>query len=236
MTEKINTGLDKELPSLQQRLIQEVGELLDSWWVTDTIARVVDVAVRKILESLRATANRIRELMEGVLAPFLLYDRALEWQGGVRSAMGTVASATHFRELKAPDEWEGRAAERYKNSTARQSGAAEQVGVIADTVGQALTVSAAAGGAFYLALAAIVAKFISLLVAASAATATGVGAPVGIGAAAATALTTSAYVGAAVAALVTLLTAQAQTFTDVQAEARDPKAFGEDGRWPKGTV
>lgn len=232
--EKIENGLH-DIPGKQQSFASKVNELLDGWWITEPVARAIKSTVDEIVHGVTWIVDKAWEVIQGAAAPIAMFLYATDWQGKVRSKASTVAGETDPKGLKAPLEWEGRAADRYTKATWRQSGAASQVAKVADTVGQALNYSAVAGLAFYVSVGAIVGKTIVVLSAASAAAASGVGAPVGLLGALGTVLSDATYLVAAITALAALLGTQAQQLANVQGEARDGAAF--QGRhWPKGTA
>lgn len=232
--QKIDAGM-RDLPKKQQSFASKVDELLDSWWVTEEVGRAIKLAAEKILNGITWIADKVWEILRGAAAPLTMFYYANDWQGKIRARATSVAGETDPKGLKAPLEWEGKAADRYRQSTWRQSGAASQLGKVADTVGQALTYSAVAGLAFYVSIGAIIGKTIAVLAAASAATATGVGAPVGLLAALTDVLSDATYLVAAISALAALLGTQAQQLNNLKGEVRDGAAF-KGGHWPKGTA
>jgi hypothetical protein len=231
---KINSGM-RDIPDRQKSFADKVNELLDSWWVTEAVGRAIKMTAEKILNTVTWIAEKVWEVIQGAAAPATMFFYANDWQDKIRSRATSVAGETNPKALKAPLEWEGRAADRYASATWRQSGAASQIGKVADTVGQALTYSSVAGLAFYVSIGAIVVKTAAVVTAASAATATGVGAPVGLLAALGSVLSDATYLVAAISALAALLGTQAQQLNNVKGEVRDGTAF-EGGHWPKGTA
>ncbi|MET8677221.1 hypothetical protein ABZW18_06445 [Streptomyces sp. NPDC004647] len=234
VVEEIQKGLH-DMPGRIEKFIADVNSLLGAWWMTDPVAKAIRWAAEKLRELITKTVDKIGEACVGIAAPVHLFVKALDWQADIRAKATTVAGQTDSKALRAPLEWTGEAADRYKTATWRQTGAAARVGTIADSVGSSLTMSAGAGLAFYLAIAAIVVELGIVISAASAATATGVGAPIGIGAGIADTLKQLALIVTAIAGITTFVASQATELVSLTGEARDGKDF-DGGKWPSGTA
>lgn len=200
----------------------------------------VPAAVRAAIRWLAGEVVRVGEelrdlvvdLLDGVTAPLQLLHGAWEWRDIRGSATG-VASALTDQTLVVDDSgWSGSARAAYQTVVLAQSRAATQVAVIADGTAGCLTECAAAGVAFYLSLAVVLARLIAATVAAVAAFGSAVlcwaGAALVIEEAGLNAVTISA----ALAALGLCLSTQAKDMVALHGLAVDQTNFP-GGRWPE---
>jgi hypothetical protein len=174
--------------------------------------------------------DTILELLRGIAAPVLFFERAYRWQG-LRGTVTGVAGALNPALLPATGTWHGPAATAYTRATKPQVDATTKIGTIADKVHLALVTSAGTGVAFYIALGLILAKVIAAVVAAIAAFGTAVLSPVGVAIILEEITITPAMIAAAVTAAVTALAVQAGQLSVLHGEAVDAGTFP-GGRWP----
>ncbi|MFF9477461.1 hypothetical protein [Streptomyces sp. NPDC014733] len=205
----------------------------NQWYVPQPVADALIWAANKLVEAGSWLLEKIGEVLEGAAAPVTFFFYAHDWQSDVRGKASTVAGETSPDALKAPGQWEGDAATAYTAAVKDQSTAATQVETSADKIAGALTVSAVAGLAFYVAIGVILVKFIMAAVAAIAALGSVVFSWAGAGIIVEEAGVNSGLVIAAVTTLVAVLGAQAQQMVTVEGEARDNSAFP-GGKWPSG--
>jgi uncharacterized protein YukE len=232
--DKINKGMAK-VPQKLDKIIDKANDLLNNWLIPDPVKKAVKWAVEKLQSATKAVIDKIVEILKGVAAPVMMFGIASDWQHSIRAKATEVAGAVDVKALRAPLEWEGDGAERYKTAVGKQSSAAGQIGKIADSTATALTVSAGAGLLFYVAIGVIITKLLIILGGALIAVCTGAGAPAGLGAAITEVLTDATLITAAVTALVTALGLQAERMVTVRGEAQDATAFT-GGHWPAGTA
>ncbi|MFD4762361.1 hypothetical protein ACFWOJ_26885 [Streptomyces sp. NPDC058439] len=234
--EKLNSGVTKMSAKLDL-IGPAVEKAVNHWYVPDAIAKPLIWAANKLIEIGSWILNKVIECLKGAAAPVLFYLDAQEWQGpSIRGKVSGVAGNVAGEALKAPLSWTGDGATAYVGAVKGQPIAATQIETTSDKLATALTVCAAAGAAFYLALLAVLVKAILVMIAAAAAVATGVGAPVGFLAAVGEALQDSGIIMGLVATLVGVLTAQATQISVAKGEANDNSAFPKGGKWPSAVV
>ena len=71
-----------------------------------------------------AFIQAVEQVMESAPAPVRLATMATDWGGRIQEYATEVEAKTHWTQLHALDEWEGRAANRYRKRTLPQSSAA----------------------------------------------------------------------------------------------------------------
>jgi uncharacterized protein YukE len=218
--------------------LKEVGPKAEStankWFIPQPIADALIWTANKLIEVGSWLLEKIGELLKGAAAPVTFFFYAHDWQSDVRGKASAVAGDTAPEALKAPNQWEGDGADAYKNAVKDQPTAATQVETSSDKIANALTFSAVAGLAFYVALGVILVKFIAATIAAIAALGSVVFSWAGAALIVEEAGVNSALIAAAVTTLVAALGAQAQQMTVVAGEAQDNSAFP-GGKWPSGT-
>jgi len=163
--------------------------------------------------------------------PIILFKHAWDWQD-LRGDASTVAGQLDAEALGAARKWEGPAAEAYKKVIPPQNKAATQIGTVAKNTAVSLTVCAAAGLAFYVALGVILVKFIAAMVTAIAALGSAVFSWAGAAIIVEEAGVNSGLIIAAVSALSAALGAQASQMSSLHGDAVD-NAFFPGGHWPK---
>ncbi len=228
---KINEGIAK-LKEKFDAFIDKVNWLISlakdfAQWLFD---RIQD-AVNLLQKAINAVIQLIIDCLEGCWAPILFFKRGMDWHNNVKHPMKEYATSVAPDKLVSSDDWEGRAGNRYREATADQKTAGDACATIGSQMGTNLIACAVGGLAFYIAVAVALAKLIAALTASAAAAATVVGAPPAAGVATASAGVTTGEIIAASAALLTFLTTQATTISNVSA------AFSEFpySHWPSGT-
>jgi hypothetical protein len=131
--------------------------------------------------------------------------------------------------------WKGSAATAYGKVILPQGAAADKVGTISDKVSTALQLSAAAGLVFYVAIAAILVKFIAAMITAIAAFGSAVFSWAGAAIIVEEAGVNSALIWAAIGALSAALATQVQQLITIHGELSDQSAFP-GGHWPDPTT
>ncbi|SCK25804.1 hypothetical protein H181DRAFT_02012 [Streptomyces sp. WMMB 714] len=219
--------------------LKDVGPKAEStankWYVPKPIADALIWCANKLIEAGSWLLKKIGEVLEGAAAPITFFFYANDWQGDVRGKASTVTGETAADALKAPDKWEGDAGTAYSKAVKDQTTAATSIETSADKIATALTFSAVAGLAFYVAIGVILVKFIAATIAAIAALGSVVFSWAGAALIVEEAGVNSALIIAAVTTLVAALGTQAQQMAVVQGEAQDNSAFP-GGKWPSGTA
>jgi hypothetical protein len=217
--------------------VDAANDLLGSWAlrflgaVRDAIRWIVD----QIVDIAQWIWEKVKEANAAVAAPLTFWFLGGGWADHVEGPASDVAASISPAALRAPLDWTGDAANRYKAAVAGQGPAAAGVSSMGGTVGYHLRVAAVGGATFYAAMVAVVVKFISVMTAATAATATGVGAPPGLAAAAGEAASDAAVIGAAIVAVVAVVGSQATAIANIEQAANQRGAFPNQD-WPVGTA
>ncbi|MGW1744930.1 hypothetical protein ACWCRD_04775 [Streptomyces sp. NPDC002092] len=232
--EAITAKLSSGMQDLSAKLNQ-VGPTAEStanqWYVPNPVADALIWVSHKLVELGSWVLNKIKELLEGVGAPAAMFFYAMDWQSHVRGPASSVAGETAPEALVAPKHWSGDAATKYTASVKGQPTAATQIETSADKIATGLNICAAAGLAFYVALAVILAKYIATTVSAIAALGSVVFSWAGAAAIVGDTSVNAGLIWAAVAALVALLGVQAQQMTTIKGESVDNSTFP-GGHWP----
>ncbi|MFE4327994.1 hypothetical protein ACFRQM_00720 [Streptomyces sp. NPDC056831] len=233
--QKLSSGTQK----LETKL-NEIGPKAEStankWYVPDFLGDALIWTANKIIEIGSWILNKIKEFLRGAVAPIRMYNFANDWEGeSVRGAASGVAGNTAPEALKAPKHWKGAGADAYTGAVKGQPTAATQIETSADKIAGALTLSAAAGLLFYLALAVILAKFFVALLFAIASVSTVVFSWAGAATIVEEAGVNTALVIAAVTALAGALTIQKNQMAVIEGEAHDNSTFPQ-GKWPTATA
>lgn len=132
-------------------------------------------------------------------------------------------------------DWEGAAADAYRKIINPQGSAAGKIGTISDKVATTLTICAAAGLAFYVAIGVIIVKLIAATVTAIGLLGSAVLSWAGAALIVEEAGVNTGLVIAAVTTLTALLGAQAQQMVALHGEAVDNATFP-GGKWPAPTA
>ena len=196
-------------------------------WLLDKINDLLE----KISEAFNKFWEIVVDYFEGMLAPIIFYARAQSWYSDVQSPMVKLGTDVDSNNVLKPSQWEGEGGNSYRRSVSDQSAACNAVATMAGTVGSALTDCAVGGLIFYAAIIGILIKMIMGVSAGTAATATGVGAPVGLAASLASSGIGSAEIAGAITAAVIFIGSQMHAFNDLN---KGFAAFPQS-RWPSAT-
>jgi hypothetical protein len=163
---------------------------------------------------------------------------AFEWQD-VRGLATTVGGQLKpFVLTTVGNTWRGPAATAYGKVILPQGAAADRIGAVSDKVSTALQLCAAAGLVFYLAIAAILVKFIAAMVTCIAAFGSAVFSWAGAALIVEEAGVNSALIWAAITALSAALVTQGQQLITVHGELKEVTALpgNAGGHWPNATT
>jgi hypothetical protein len=168
--------------------------------------------------------------LKGVAAPVYFFNYAFDWED-IRGLANGVTGQLKPEAMAAANSWTGPAATAYKGIIKPQGDAANKIATISDKTATALQICAGAGLAFYVAIAAILVKFIVAMVTAITALGSAVFSWAGAGIVIEEAGVNSAMIWSAIALLTTALGAQAQQMIGLHGEAIDNSSFP-GGKWP----
>lgn len=191
-------------------------------------------AGEELVRLARSVWDQILELLKGAAAPVNMIFYALEWND-VKGAASTVQGVVRFEQLAVDDHWQGGAAESYKFAIKPQSDAAGRIGTLAGSAGEALGVCAGLGLAFYVALGAIIVKFVAAMAVAIVALGSAVFSWAGVLLVIEEAGVNTSLIIGAVTTLTALLAAQAGKFATLRGEIADNSVFT-GGQWPRSTT
>lgn len=175
-------GKVKEVEKKIQEFFDKVNDSLS--WVPSALEWVIEAvedALKVFNEKLQEFWAEIRKFFEWMGDVPSLRIKADLWETKVSQPLGDVAGDIALNKLRAPIEWEGRAAEAYKGVVPSQADGLNGLKTLARQVQSSLDSLAGALTAFYVAIAVALATFIIGLVGAIAACATVVGTPIGAG-------------------------------------------------------
>jgi hypothetical protein len=223
------TDLDGKIQQIPGAANSAVGNALMPDFVRDAVIWLA----KKIVDILSSVVSKIVELLKGAVAPIYMFKYAWDWQD-VRGVATGVVGNLRPEALSVNRHWKGPANDAYAKAIKPQSDASAKVGTIAERAATSLTVCAAAGLAFYVAIGVIVVKFIVAAVAAIAALGSVVFSWAGLALIVEEAGVNTGMIIAAVAALTALLGAQASQMAVLHGESIDNSVFP-GGQWPKST-
>lgn len=229
----LNSGLD-DLSGRINAVPPAANAAMDHWYIPDFIKDAIAWCAEKIRELANWIWNKIKEVMRGVAAPVLFFTYAFDWQD-IRGIANGVTGRLKAEAMPSVNSWTGSAATAYKAVIRPQGDAAGRIATISDKTATALTVCAAAGLAFYVAIGVILVKFIAAMATAIAAFGSAVFSWAGAAIIVEEAGVNSGLIWAAIAALTAALGAQAQQMVTLHGEAVDTSTFP-GGTWPDPTT
>lgn len=232
VVDKLSSGINTVSQQKLPELTSVTNDMLGKWYIPGFVKDAVKWLVEQIIHITETVLNKIVELLKGAAAPVYLFEYSWKW-GDIKGAATSVA-AELTPETVTPEGWKGDAAKAYSDAVDPQSKAAAQIGTVSTATITSLTVCAAAGLAFYIALGIVIFQFITSLVAAIAAIGSLVFSWAGVGIVLGEVTVSSGAIIAAVTALVALLGAQASQMGVLHGQAEDSSAFP-GGRWPVAT-
>lgn len=223
-----------DLPNKIEEVPEVANRTLSKWYIPGFIKDAIKWLAEKMCELAGWIWDKIKEVLKGVVAPVYFYKYALDWQDvrGFASGVGGQATQDAMTDTQS---WEGDAADAYHKIINPQGKAADKIGTISDKVATALTICAAAGLAFYVAIGVIIVKFIAAMITAIGLLGTAVLSWAGAGLIVEEAGVNTGLIIAAVTTLTALLGAQAQQMVALHGEAVDNGTFP-GGNWPAPTA
>jgi hypothetical protein len=230
--EKIEKGLT-DLDGKIQQIPGVANAAVSNFLMPDFVRDAVIWLAEKTVAILSSVVKKIVELLKGAVAPIYMFKYAWEWQD-IRGVATGVVGDLRPEALSVGRHWKGPANDAYTKAIKPQSDAATKVGTISERTATSLTVCAAAGLAFYVAIGVIVVKFIAAAVAVIAALGSVVFSWAGLALVVEEAGVNTGLIIAAVAALTALLGAQASQMAVLHGESIDNSVFP-SGKWPKST-
>jgi hypothetical protein len=231
---QISKGMD-DLSAKIAEVPRAAQAAVDHWYIPDFVQDAIMWLARKITELATWLWDKIKEVLRGVAAPISFFFRSFEWQD-VRSLATKVGGQLKPGVLTTVgNTWKGSAAIAYGKVIQPQGAAADKVGAISEKISTALRASAAAGLLFYLAVAAILVKFIGATIAAIAAFGTAIFSWAGVAIIVEEAAVNSAVIWGAIGALNIALGTQVDQLITVHGELSDQSAFP-GGHWPDPTT
>ncbi|GGL11831.1 hypothetical protein [Mangrovihabitans endophyticus] len=179
----------------------------------------------------RAILDWFQDLLKGATAPIFMFIDSWRWMD-IKGKANTAATDLTRQNLVIDDtDWSGTARDAYLTAAVAQSTAAARIGSIAANTAQNLLYCAAAGLAFYIVLAGVLAKLIAALAVSIAGMSSGIFTAPGIALFLEEAGVSTAVIVAAVSTLAAFLAAQATAMITLHGEAVDPTSFPH-GAWP----
>lgn len=230
--DKIGSGMTTVSQEKLPELKSSTSALLGQWYIPDSVKNTVKWLVDHIVHVAETILDKVEELLKGAAAPIYMFEYAWKWGDVKGAATGVAAEITTERVI--PHDWTGPASDAYSSAITPQSEAAAQIGSISSSTVTSLTVSAAAGLAFYTALGVIIFQLITSLVTAIGLIGSGALSWAGLTMVVADAGVTSGMVIAAVTTLTALLGAQAAQMATLHSAVMDSTTFP-GGRWPAAT-
>jgi hypothetical protein len=192
--------------------------------------------IEPILETLVKLTDEILEKLgevaDGIYFPILAIVAAIDWDEKIKNPVNTVNGDVSDAHLHVTDYWQGQAAQSYLNAVTAQTAAMSEVSSIIDNLLTHLYILAAAIVAFYIALVTVLVQWIGVMIAGTAADATGAGAVVGVPAQAADTGVSAAAVIGLITATVAIVTDEAHAFTTINGAIKSNAHFP-NGHWPQ---
>jgi hypothetical protein len=188
----------------------------------------LEAALRELCELAKKVVEKLKEALEGTMAPLFMWERSGDWRN-VQVLASATADALDPAESPLRHTWHGVAADEYQSVSAEQSAAAAGLATVAGAVADGLADCAVAGLVFYAALVPIAAALLADLTAIIVEIASVVGAPLALPTSAAV-VAALAGIAAAFAALQLALGGIVSKMNGVRA-ATTAKEFA-DGHWP----
>ncbi|GAA2886860.1 hypothetical protein Acy02nite_24230 [Actinoplanes cyaneus] len=202
------------------------------WWIDPVSAEAINYIADKTVEIGTGILNWILDVLKGATAPIWMFVDAYHWMD-LRGTANAVSTDLSTQNLVIDDsDWRGKARDNYLAAAGAQAGAAARVGSIAGSTAGMLATCAGAGLAFYIAVAAVLAKLIATTVAAVAALGSVVFSWVGAGLVLQEAGFSTTALWAASATLAGFLGTQAAAMITMHGDTVDPTSFP-NGVWPK---
>ena len=237
VVQQINKGMT-DLSAKISQVPPAANNAANRWYIPDYIKAAIKWLAEKIVDLAKWLWDKITDVLKGVAAPVYFFINAFDWQD-VRGLATKVGSQFKPNVLTAVgNTWKGNAATAYGKVILPQGAAADRLGAICDKVSTALQLCAAAGLVFYVAIAAILVKFIAALITCIGLFGSAVFSWAGAALVVEEAGVNAALIWAAIGALSAALATQVQQLITVHGELDDPTGFPGNGggHWPNATV
>jgi len=208
-----------------------VNDILNQWWCPGWVADWVKPILDKLVELTNAILTKLEELLIGFSFPIVAFFVANDWNDMVKNPVNQIAGDVSDGNLHIADYWQGTAATAYTNALKAQTDAMTEVGTIIGDLQVRLWVIAGLLITFYIAVAVILIQWIAVMIAASAADATGIGAILGIPVQVGDTAVSGAAVAGLIAALLAVVGAELQSYTTLNGRITSSQKFPK-GNWP----
>jgi hypothetical protein len=237
VVQKINKGMD-DLSGKISEVPPAANSAMNHWYIPDYIKAAIKWSAEKIVELANWIWDKIKEVLKGVAAPVYFFINSFDWQDvrGLATKVGGQLKPNVLTTIT--NTWKGTASTAYGKVIMPQGVAADRIGAVCDKVSTALQICAGAGLVFYVAIAAILVKFIAALVTCIGLYGSAVLSWAGLALTVEEAGVNSALIWAAIGALSAALGTQVQQLITVHGELEEVTAFPGDGggHWPKATT
>jgi hypothetical protein len=228
---EIESGL-KTFEGQLAQVIPAANRAAGAWYVPPPMAQGFIWIAEKTAEVGKAILNWFLDLLKGAVAPIFMFIDSWRWMD-IRAKANEAATDLTTQNLVVDDsDWSGKARDAYLAAAGAQSAAAARVGSIAGTTSLTLLGCATAGLAFYVVLAAVLAKLIGALAVSIAGMSSGIFTAPGIALFLEEAGVNTAIIVTAALTLGAFLAAQAGAMIALHGDAVDPTSFP-NGAWPK---
>ncbi len=202
------------------------------WWIDPVSAEAINYTADKTVEIGTGILNWVLDVLKGATAPIWMFVDAYHWMD-LRGTANAVSTDLSTQSLVVDDsDWRGTARDNYLAAASAQAGAAARVGSIAGGTSGMLATCAATGLAFYIAVAAVLAKMIAAVTVTIAAYGSAVFSWAGVVLTLEEAGFSATALWAASATLAGFLGTQAAAMITMHGDAVDPTGFP-NGVWPK---
>lgn len=201
------------------------------WWVDPLAAKAINWIADQTVEIGTAMLEWILDVLKGATAPIWMFVDAYQWME-VRGTASEIATDLSMQNLVVDDsDWSGKAHDSYLATAGAQAAAATRMASIATITSTTLAACAAAGLAFYIVVAGVLAKLIAAVTAAIAAFGSAVFSWAGAALILEEAGVNTAVLTGAAVTLSTFLGAQVGAMIALHGEAEDPGSFP-NRAWP----
>lgn len=212
-------------------IINLVNDVLGQWWCPSWVADWIKPIIDKLVALTKAIVNKLIELLIGFAFPIVAFFVANDWNDMVKNPVNKVAGDVSDATLHVSDYWQGNAATSYTNALKAQTDAMTEVGSIVGDLQLRLWVIAGLLITFYIAVAVVLIQWIAVMIAASAADATGIGCILGIPVQVGDTAVSGAAVAGLIAALLAVIGAELQSYTTLNGRITNSQKFPK-GNWP----
>jgi hypothetical protein len=224
-------GIPGQANSAIEGIYNLVNDILSQWWCPGWVADWVKPILDKLVALTKAILTKLAELIVGFAFPLVAFFVANDWNDMVKNPVNKVAGEVADGNLHVADYWQGTAATAYTNALKAQTDAMTEVGAIVGDLQLRLWVIAGLLFTFYIAVSVVLIQWIAVMIAASAADATGIGAILGIPVQVGDTAVSGGAVAALIAALVAVIGAELQSYTTLNGRIANSQKLP-NGNWP----